>query len=89
MVTEIPLTADQLGAVPFRHVLRDPVDDFSFRFRAGDGQTPWHTVRVADRPVIQAASVTVTESCRAARRFCRSLTSRSTMAHRFSCVSGR
>ncbi|RYD37365.1 MAG: DUF4175 family protein, partial [Verrucomicrobiaceae bacterium] len=59
-ISEVPLSADRLGAVPFRHLLRDPVDDFAFRFRAGDGQTVWHRVRVADRPVIQAASVTVT-----------------------------
>lgn len=59
-VTELPLTADQLAAVPFQHTLRDPVEDFAFRFRAGDGQTAWQAVRVADRPVIQAASVTVT-----------------------------
>lgn len=43
----------------FTHTLRDPQESFSFRFRAGDGQTPWHRVKVADRPVIASAGVLI------------------------------
>ncbi len=41
--------ADQLS-----HFIKSPERDFAVAFRAGDGQTAWQHITVADRPVLRA-----------------------------------
>ena len=48
------------GAIEFSHRVRAVETPFAYRFRAGDGQTDWFTVDVADRPEIDELQLTVT-----------------------------
>lgn len=43
----------------FSHNVRSVDERFAYRFRAGDGQTPWYTVDVADRPEIDKLEMSV------------------------------
>ncbi len=60
--------AKQLTLVPhgvedqtrITHRIRTVKSPLRYRFRAGDGQTPWYEVAVADRPRIAATQLTVT-----------------------------
>lgn len=47
-------------AVRVSHRVRAVTVPVKYRFRAGDGQTPWYTVAVADRPKIAGVRLTVT-----------------------------
>ncbi len=41
------------GETPkFIYPLKNLQEEFSYRFRSGDSQTPWHTVDVAERPTL-------------------------------------
>ncbi|MEN9019606.1 MAG: hypothetical protein ABF370_03750 [Verrucomicrobiales bacterium] len=44
----------------FVHELPSVRRDFRYRFRAGDGQTPWHQVRAVQRPRITGISIKIT-----------------------------
>lgn len=57
---KIALVAHGSEPVEFSHNLRSVDAPFSYRFRAGDGQTEWFQVDVADRPEIAALTMTVT-----------------------------
>jgi hypothetical protein len=46
--------------IEFSHRVRSVESPFEYRFRAGDGQTDWFSVGVADRPEIEALELTVT-----------------------------
>ncbi|MEM8946128.1 MAG: hypothetical protein AAGD11_13220 [Planctomycetota bacterium] len=48
-------TLDQLS-----HRLRSVKEPMRYRLRAGDGQTPWYEIAVADRPQLAAVRVTLT-----------------------------
>ena len=56
----ITLVAEHGAAAPFSHRIRSVDEPFAYRFRAGDGQTDWFNVDVADRPEIDAVKLTVT-----------------------------
>ncbi|MFN8709985.1 MAG: hypothetical protein ACK50J_25225, partial [Planctomyces sp.] len=43
----------------FQFPLRNLQEGFSFRFRAGDGQTPWHRIDVVDRPELRLVEFVV------------------------------
>ena len=43
-----------------RYRQRSTSDSFEYRIRAGDGQSDWHGVIVADRPVLSAVTVRIT-----------------------------
>ena len=45
-----PLNADRTR---FLFPIKDLQDSFAYRFRAGDGQTAWHQVTLAERPTLQ------------------------------------
>ena len=47
-------------AVEFSHRVRAVDAPFAYRFRAGDGQTAWYHVDVAERPEIDKLQLTVT-----------------------------
>jgi len=48
--TRIPLALPTDGDDTLTCNFRNPQDSFDYRFRAGDGQTPWHHIGVQDRP---------------------------------------
>lgn len=48
----IPLKLVSGETPKFIYPLKSLQEGFSYRFRSGDGQTPWHTVEVADRPTL-------------------------------------
>jgi len=56
----IKLVAHGSDPPEFSHNVRSVDQRFAYRFRAGDGQTPWYTVDVADRPEIDQLELTVT-----------------------------
>jgi hypothetical protein len=56
----VKLVAHGEDRVEFSHRLRAVEVPFEYRFRAGDGQTEWYSVSVADRPEIAKLQVTVT-----------------------------
>src|SRR5262249_34932576 len=56
----LTLVAEHSTPVAFSHRLRSVDEPFAYRFRAGDGQTEWFNVDVADRPEIDAVKMTVT-----------------------------
>ena len=57
---EIALVAHGQSPIEFSHRMRTVEEPFDYRFRAGDGQTDWYTVGVADRPEIEQLQLTVT-----------------------------
>ncbi|HEY3394973.1 MAG TPA: hypothetical protein VGK58_19870 [Lacipirellulaceae bacterium] len=57
---EIVLVAHGQSPIEFSHRVRTVEEPFDYRFRAGDGQTDWYTVGVADRPEIEKVQLTVT-----------------------------
>src|SRR4051794_3696064 len=56
----ITLVAKRSAPVGFSHRIRSVDDPFAYRFRAGDGQTDWFNVDIADRPEIEALTLVVT-----------------------------
>ena len=56
----IALVAHGTDPLEFSHNVRSVDTQFAYRFRAGDGQTNWYTVDVADRPGIDKLEMTVT-----------------------------
>jgi hypothetical protein len=56
----VKLVAHGSDLPEFAHNVRSVEKPFAYRFRAGDGQTPWYTVDVADRPEIDKLELTVT-----------------------------
>ncbi len=56
----ITLIAERRLPTGFSHRMRSVDEPFAYRFRAGDGQTEWFNVDVADRPEIEAIKLTVT-----------------------------
>src|SRR3954451_1687441 len=56
----ITLVAERSAPVGFSHRIRSVDEPFAYRFRAGDGQTDWFNVDVADRPEIEALTLVVT-----------------------------
>ena len=54
------MVAERSAPVGFSHRMRSVDEPFAYRFRAGDGQTEWFNVDVADRPEIDAIKLTVT-----------------------------
>jgi hypothetical protein len=56
----ITLVAERSAPVGFSHHIRSVEEPFTYRFRAGDGQTDWFNVDVADRPQIEAITLVVT-----------------------------
>ncbi len=57
---EINLVAHGSEPIEFLHRMRAVEEPFEYRFRAGDGQTEWYQVEVADRPEIAKLQVVVT-----------------------------
>jgi hypothetical protein len=49
-VTTVPLVAVAPDGTRFAHAIDAADEPFSYRFRAGDGQTGWHNVSIYDRP---------------------------------------
>ncbi len=56
----IMLVAERQEPIGFSHRMRAVEEPFAYRFRAGDGQTEWFNVDVADRPEIDRIKFTVT-----------------------------
>jgi hypothetical protein len=56
----VKLVAHGEERVEFSHRMRAVEEPFEYRFRAGDGQTDWYKVNVAERPEIAKLQVTVT-----------------------------
>ena len=56
----ITLVSHAQDPIEFSHRVRAVEQPFEYRFRAGDGQTDWFTVDVADRPEIGALALTIT-----------------------------
>lgn len=56
----VTLVAASGEKLEFSHRMRSVEAPFAYRFRAGDGQTDWYRVDVADRPEIARVKVTVT-----------------------------
>ena len=56
----ISLVAHGSDPIEFSHNVRVVEEPFAYRFRAGDGQTEWYKVDVADRPEIDKLTMTVT-----------------------------
>ena len=56
----ITLVADRSAPIGFSHRMRSVDEPFAYRFRAGDGQTEWFNVDVADRPEIDRLKLTIT-----------------------------
>lgn len=57
-LTLVPHVGDKQTRIT--HRIRSVKAPLKYRFRAGDGQTPWYEVSVADRPRIAATQLTVT-----------------------------
>lgn len=57
--TTIGLSRGEDTAEYFAHRLKKVSGPFQYRFRSGDGQTPWHQVTVVDRPRISAIQLRV------------------------------
>jgi hypothetical protein len=57
---KITLVAHGKDPIAFSHNVRSVDEAFAYRFRAGDGQTEWFQVNVADRPEIEKLRMTVT-----------------------------
>jgi len=57
---KLALVAHGSNPVEFKHNVRSVDEPFNYRFRAGDGQTEWYEVSVADRPEIAELTMTVT-----------------------------
>jgi hypothetical protein len=57
---EVSLAAQGEAPLVFAHRLRAVEESFDYRFRAGDGQTAWYTVGIAERPEIDKLQLTVT-----------------------------
>ncbi len=56
----ISMVAHGNDPIAFSHRLRAVEKPFEYRFRAGDGQTEWYSVDVAERPEIEKLTLTVT-----------------------------
>ncbi len=56
----ISLVAERSAPIGFKHRIRSVEEPFAYRFRAGDGQTEWYDIEVADRPEIDAIKLTIT-----------------------------
>ena len=56
----VSLVAHGQDPIEFSHRLKSVEEPFAYRFRAGDGQTEWYNVEVADRPEIDKLQMTVT-----------------------------
>lgn len=56
----ISLVAHGQEPIEFSHRMRSVEEPFAYRFRAGDGQTEWFNVEVADRPEIDKIQLTIT-----------------------------
>ncbi len=56
----IKLVAQGRDPIGFSHNVRSVDEAFAYRFRAGDGQTAWYQVDVADRPEIDKLVMTIT-----------------------------
>jgi hypothetical protein len=56
----ITLVAEHHDPIAFSHRMRTVDEPFAYRFRAGDGQTDWHNVGVADRPEIEKIKLSIT-----------------------------
>jgi hypothetical protein len=56
----ITLVAHGQESMEFSHRMRTVESPFEYRFRAGDGQTEWYTVDVADRPEIDKLQLMLT-----------------------------
>ncbi len=56
----ITLVAQGEEPIVFSHHIRAVDDPFQYRFRAGDGQTDWFQVEVADWPEIESVQMTIT-----------------------------
>jgi hypothetical protein len=56
----INMVAHGTDPIAFSHRLRAVEQPFEYRFRAGDGQSEWYSVAVADRPEIAELSLVVT-----------------------------
>jgi hypothetical protein len=59
-IQEIALAARGDSGMDFSHSIRAVEQPFRYRLRAGDGQTSWYSVRVAERPEIAELRLTVT-----------------------------
>jgi len=55
-ITLVPRGEDE---VRVSHRIRSVTAPLRYRIRAGDGQTPWHEVRVADRPELGEVRITI------------------------------
>ena len=56
----VRLVAEHSRPIAFSHRMRTVDEPFAYRFRAGDGQSEWFNVDVADRPDIEAIKLIVT-----------------------------
>jgi hypothetical protein len=59
-IQEITLVARGDSGMDLSHSIRAVEQPFRYRLRAGDGQTSWYSVRVAERPEIAELRLTVT-----------------------------
>ena len=55
----IPLQRTAPAEARFQYAMNAVADSFEYRVRAGDGQTPWHSVKVMDRPKISQVKLRV------------------------------
>jgi hypothetical protein len=56
----VSMVAHGTDPIEFSHRLRAVEQPFEYRFRAGDGQSEWYSVSVAERPEIEKLLLTVT-----------------------------
>ena len=53
------LNASTTDPARFVHAIKDLQVPFSYRFRSGDGQSAWSSVRIAERPTIKSVSMKI------------------------------
>ncbi len=56
---EHELTLSTVGMPKFELAMKNLQTSFAYRFRSGDGQTPWHQVTFADKPVFQSVQLRI------------------------------
>jgi hypothetical protein len=59
-VTEHPLKPADASGMRFTFPVKGIEESFAYRFRSGDGQTDWHRVTVAERPVFRKIEFSIT-----------------------------
>ncbi|HTI50387.1 MAG TPA: DUF4175 family protein, partial [Planctomycetaceae bacterium] len=58
--TEHRLKPADAGGARFVFPVKDVQESFAYRFRAGDGQSEWHQVKVAERPAFRKITFAIT-----------------------------